>query len=185
MRRLAVRGSLPAESGHTLMRGRNSALYSRQLFSGFMRCATCGGASSSSRPAMSPRYGCFALLAEWHRGLCESPYAAGEDRRCPFARRSSSGTARAHNSPVHHRNLDAGIEPPDQRAITPDRRGSSGRRTGPATPSAPRGRDRKRSRCVDNLASAIAERQADVARYDAVLAELAEPLHERLAVMPV
>ena len=35
-RRIALRGVLP-ETGRTLMRGRNAALYSRHLFSGFMK----------------------------------------------------------------------------------------------------------------------------------------------------
>jgi DNA invertase Pin-like site-specific DNA recombinase len=56
-RRLAVRAALPA--GRMLMRGRNAALFSKHLFSGFTRCANCGGAVTVVAGGHgSPRYGC-------------------------------------------------------------------------------------------------------------------------------
>lgn len=47
------------QHGRTLMRGRNAALYSRHLFSGFLRCGVCGGAVTIVTGGYgSPRYGC-------------------------------------------------------------------------------------------------------------------------------
>ncbi len=55
-RRVVVRAHLPP---HGLMRGRNAALHSRHVFSGFMRCGLCGGAIAVvSGGYRSPRYGC-------------------------------------------------------------------------------------------------------------------------------
>jgi len=69
-RRAEVRGTLPADTGHTLMRGRNAALHSRALFSGFIRCATCGGAIVLvSGGHGSPRYGCRQA---WRNDVCSN-----------------------------------------------------------------------------------------------------------------
>lgn len=49
------------------MRGRNAALYSPLLFSGFMKCATCGDAVVTvTGGAGSPRYGC---VRSWRNGI--------------------------------------------------------------------------------------------------------------------
>src|SRR5262249_53672533 len=57
-RRVEVRGILPA-TGRTLMRGRNAAMFSPHLFSGFARCAVRGGAITAVRGGGgSSRYGC-------------------------------------------------------------------------------------------------------------------------------
>jgi hypothetical protein len=43
-----------------LMRGKNAALHSRHLFSGFLRCGICGGAITVvSGGRGTPRYGCL------------------------------------------------------------------------------------------------------------------------------
>ena len=56
-RRAAVRAHLPPDG---LMRGKNAALHSRHLFSGFMRCGLCGGTIAVvSGGYGSPRYGCL------------------------------------------------------------------------------------------------------------------------------
>src|SRR5262245_20675085 len=181
MRRLAVRGSLPAESGHTLMRGRNSALYSRQLFSGFMRCATCGGASSSSRPAMGVLG--TAVLRSWRNGIAacanrltlrakiaDAHLLEGlrAELLAPTTVRYTTETlTRALNRRINERpHRTEGAQAAGEQALQRLQRLVDAIENGVA---------------ASKLASAIAERQADVARYDAVLAELAEPLHERLA----
>lgn len=65
-RRAEVRGTLPASTDRTLMRGRNAALHSPYLFSGFLKCATCGGALAITTGGHgSPRYGC---LRAWRNG---------------------------------------------------------------------------------------------------------------------
>jgi DNA invertase Pin-like site-specific DNA recombinase len=54
-----VRQAFDLKPGQSLVRGRNAALHSRHLFSGFMRCGICGGAITSvSGGGGSPRYGC-------------------------------------------------------------------------------------------------------------------------------
>jgi site-specific DNA recombinase len=54
-----VRQAFDLKPGKSLVRGRNAALHSRHLFSGFMRCGVCGGAITSvSGGGGSPRYGC-------------------------------------------------------------------------------------------------------------------------------
>jgi len=49
----------PRQAGTMLMRGKDAALYSRHLFSGFMRCGICGGAVTVVSGGWGmPRYGC-------------------------------------------------------------------------------------------------------------------------------
>ncbi|HUE86437.1 MAG TPA: recombinase family protein [Vicinamibacterales bacterium] len=58
--RRRVVGAAAKQAGRPLlMRGRNAALHSRHLFSGFLRCGSCGAAVSVvSGGKGSPRYGC-------------------------------------------------------------------------------------------------------------------------------
>ena len=60
-RRTQVRDTLPVspDGSRSLMRGRNGALHSKNLFVGFLRCGTCGGAITViyGRPG-EIRYGC-------------------------------------------------------------------------------------------------------------------------------
>ena len=61
-----VRQAYGLKTGATLVRGKNAALYSRHLFSGFLRCGLCNGAMTVvSGGAGSPRYGC---LRSWKNG---------------------------------------------------------------------------------------------------------------------
>lgn len=67
-RRAAIRAVLPA-AGVRLMRGRHAALYSRYLFAGHLRCATCGRAMTIVAGGHgSPRYGC---PTSWRAGETE------------------------------------------------------------------------------------------------------------------
>ena len=61
-----IRQALPTQPGRVLVHGRNAALFSRNLFAGFMKCATCGGAIVTAAGGHgSPRYGC---LRAWRNG---------------------------------------------------------------------------------------------------------------------
>jgi DNA invertase Pin-like site-specific DNA recombinase len=65
-RRAEVHNELPVSTGRTLMRGRNAALHSQKLFTGFLTCGVCGGAiATTSGGHGSPRYGC---LRAWRNG---------------------------------------------------------------------------------------------------------------------
>jgi len=56
----AVVSKAARQAGRGLMRGKNAALHSRHLFSGFMRCGSCGGAITVvSGGYGQPRYGCL------------------------------------------------------------------------------------------------------------------------------
>jgi site-specific DNA recombinase len=57
-RRAQIAGAM-RQPGNGLMRGRNAAMYSRHLFSGFLRCGVCGGAVTVVSGGFgTPRYGC-------------------------------------------------------------------------------------------------------------------------------
>lgn len=57
--RQALVAQAARQPGKTLMRGKNAALHSRHLFSGFMRCGICGGAITVVSGGWGmPRYGC-------------------------------------------------------------------------------------------------------------------------------
>jgi DNA invertase Pin-like site-specific DNA recombinase len=182
-RRADVRRTLPT-GPRTLMRGRNAALYSPHLFSGFMRCATCGGAVVVVTGGYgSPRYGC---LQSWRNGL-----AVCENRV----------TVRAKVADAH---LLAGLKaelvaPATARHITDSLAGALNERIADRPrklAEAQNAREQVRQRLqrlVDaiehgvppsTVASAIAERQGELARLDSVLRELEVPLDRRLAVMP-
>lgn len=58
-RQAQVAAMATRQPGTSLMAGRNGALHSRHLFTGFMRCGLCGGAITVvSGGSGSPRYGC-------------------------------------------------------------------------------------------------------------------------------
>jgi DNA invertase Pin-like site-specific DNA recombinase len=183
-RRGAVRGSLPVATNRTLMRGRPAALYSPHLLSGFMHCATCGGAIVSvSGGNGSPRYGC---LQSWRNGLDVC---------------SNRLTVRAKVADAYVLSgLKAELlKPATLKYITDALAAELNRRIDErpqllAEAQTTREQARQRlQRLVDaieagipaaTLTGPIAERQAEISRLDATLLELSEPLHQRLAVMP-
>jgi site-specific DNA recombinase len=57
--RRTIIATVARQAGSRLMRGKDAALHSRHLFSGFLRCGVCGGAVTVvSGGYGSPRYGC-------------------------------------------------------------------------------------------------------------------------------
>lgn len=184
-RRASIRSTLPTRTGSTLMRGRDAALYSRHLFSGFMTCGTCGGAVVVVTGGHgSSRYGC---LRSWRNGtdLCSNRLTVRakvvdgmllgrlrHELTAPATVRYISETlATALNARIDHRpqlraDASAALEQARhrlQRLIDAIEQGV------PAT----------------TVSGAIAQRQVEIARFTATVAELDEPLEQRLAVMPV
>lgn len=183
-RRAAVRSTLPEATGRTLMRGRNAALHSRHLFSGFMTCGVCGGAMAVVTGGYgSPRYGC---LRSWRNGrsacgnrltirakVVDAHLLTG--LRTELLRPATVQYVTEVLSEALNRHLDerpAQLE--DARAARTDaqqrlRRLTEAIETGGALPT---------------LLGAIREREADIARLDQAVNDLTESAHDRLAVMP-
>ena len=65
-RRVDVRAAFGLKPGVSLVRGKNAAVHSPHLFSGFLRCGVCGGAITTVTGGHgSPRYGC---MRAWKNG---------------------------------------------------------------------------------------------------------------------
>jgi DNA invertase Pin-like site-specific DNA recombinase len=183
-RRVAIRQALPVTTGQTLMRGRNAALHSKHLFSGFMTCATCRGAVVVVTGGYgSPRYGC---QRSWRNGV----------EAC-----SNRLTIRAKVADQYLlEGLKAELLAPATLQYVTEALGRALNRRIDERPrllgEAQIARERaaqRLQRLVDaiehgvapsSVAAAISERQAEVANLDAMLAELDAPLVQRLAVMP-
>ena len=184
-RRALVRRTLPAQTGRTLMRGRDAALYSRHLFSGFMTCATCHGAIVIVTGGRgSPRYGC---LRSWRNGVdaCSNRLTIRAKVADAYllaglkAELSAPQTVRyvadALATAMNHR-ID------DRPRLLSDARDAREQAS------------QRLQRLVDaieqgvapaTLTDAINARQAELTRLDAELVDLGDdPLRQRLAVMP-
>jgi DNA invertase Pin-like site-specific DNA recombinase len=183
-RRRHVRQSLPEVTGGTLMRGRHAALYSRHLFAGFMRCGVCGGAVTIVTGGYgSPRYGC---QMSWRQGV-----AVCTNRVTIRAKIVDERLLTALKAEL--------IAPATVKYITDllakelNRRIDERPRLEAETRAAREEVEKRVQRLVEAIehgiapaaiAAAMNERQAELARLDCALAELAEPWHQRLAVMP-
>jgi DNA invertase Pin-like site-specific DNA recombinase len=183
-RRQLVRDGLPVETGRTLMRGRNAVLHSPHLFSGFMKCGTCSGAVVVVTGGYgSPRYGC---QRSWRNGVDSCPNRL---------------TIRAKVADAYLlEGLQAELAAPATLKYVVDALASALNQRIDERPrlmaEAQTARDQARLRlhrlidaiehgvAASTLATPIAERQAEIARLEATLADLAEPLQQRLAVMP-
>lgn len=182
-RRTDIRNALPT-SGPPLMRGRNAALHSRHLFSGFMKCAVCGGAVTIvSGGYGSPRYG------------CQQSQRNGTDA-C-----SNRITIRAKIADAH---LLAGLtrdllEPAtvkyvsDALAAALDERINQRPQLLKEVQAAKENARQRLRRLIEaiemgapptSLSAAIADREAELATHDATIARLSEPQRRPLTVMP-
>ncbi len=182
-RRTAVRQALPADA-RPLMRGKNAALHSPHLFSGFMTCGSCGGAVVTVTGGHgSPRYGC---LRSWRNGTAV----------CTNRVSMRAKIVDAHLLTALRREL---LEPATVQYVTD----ALGRALNDRIANRPqlladaeRERLEARQRVqrliaaiesgipASTVGSALAERQADLERLDATIADLSAPLQQRLAVMP-
>jgi hypothetical protein len=183
-RRAEIRAQLPAASGRTLMRGRNAALYSRQLLAGFLFCQVCGRRLSTvSCGHGSPRYGCFNA---WRNGVTVCTNRVTVRAKVADAgildglrtellrpetlayiadRVTSALNARLDDRPRLLSEAETSHDDATRRLnrlITAIEQGA------PAAALAPR----------------IVEQQAEIARLAHVVASLAEPVADRVAVMP-
>lgn len=183
-RQAKVKTALPASTGHTLMRGRSAVLSSPHLFSGFMRCAVCGGAITVvSGGNGSPRYGC---QTSWRNGVAHC---------------TNRLTIRAKLADAHLlEGLQRGLtEPATVRLITDRLAAALNARIDerPARLAEAQTTKRELTQRLQRLLEAIeagvpaqtvapqiAERQAELARVEATLAALADPIGQRLTVMP-
>jgi hypothetical protein len=166
------------------MRGRNAALYSRHLFSGFMTCRVCGGAIVIVTGGYgSPRYGC---LRSWRNGA-------------DFCANRVTVRAKVADACLLQALKQELLAPPTIRYVTDaltsalNRQINDQPRLLAEARSAREQVTQRLQRLVDaiehgvdpsTVATAIRERQADVERLDATIVDLSEPLHQRLAVMP-
>lgn len=179
-----VRTTFGLKAGATLVRGKNAALYSRHLFSGFMRCGICEGAITVvSGGTGSPRYGC---QRSWKNGteVC-----------------SNRLTVRAKVAdPALLAGLRAELLRPEtvqyvSNALAAELNQAIDRR--PALRSRAEDALRDAQRRLENLVEAIEggagatslleamrRREADIARLQGELEALSEPLEQKLAVMP-
>jgi DNA invertase Pin-like site-specific DNA recombinase len=184
-RHAEVRATLPTIGTRRLMRGRNAALYSPHVFSGFMTCAECGASISiqSTHRDRSPRYGC---TRSWRNGP------------------TSCRNRLTISAPVLERNLLAGLQaelvkPATIRHIADALATELSRRTDdrPSRETELKAAREQAARAIRRLVAAIEdgapaaalttrirERETELQRLDRGLAELSEPWDDRLAVMP-
>jgi hypothetical protein len=166
------------------MRGRSAMLHSRHLFSGFLRCATCGGAMVVVTGGYgSPRYGC---QQSWRNGVsvCDNRLTI---RAKVADRYLLEGLRRELAAPSTVRYItDALAGALTHRLDERPRR----RAEADAALTVSRQRLQRLIEAIEHgvapvsVAPAIAERHAEIARLEATLHELDEPIAQRLAVMP-
>ena len=182
-RREEMRGILP-KAGRTLMRGRNAAMFSKNLFSGFMRCAICDGAVTAVNAGHgSPRYGCGR---SWRNGpsACSNRLTIRakvadallldelkrELLQPATVKYAADAVAAALNRLIDDR--------PARQEATRALREDVAQRLQRLVAAIESGVS------AATIATAINERQAELARLDAELDALKEPLQQRLAVIP-
>jgi hypothetical protein len=167
------------------MRGRNAALHSQHLFSGFMQCAICRRAFTVVTGGYgSPRYGC---PQSWRNGVGACPNRLTVRAKVADAYLLEGLKAELLRPATLQHVTDALTDALNRRI---DRRSELVAEAASTREQA----HQRLQRLVDaieqgvapaSLAGAIKERQAEVERLDATLQELSEPLDERLAVIPV
>jgi DNA invertase Pin-like site-specific DNA recombinase len=184
-RRAEVSAAVPMRAdGRRLMRGRHGTLHSKHLFVGFMRCSVCGGAVTClyGRPG-AVRYGCSRSQKDGVQAcdnrltvrsqVVDTALLAGlrlELRRPETVQYVVGALTQALNRLIDERPRvaeevrlarDQAVQRL-QRLITAIEQGVE----------------------AYTLSDTIRARQADVARLEAQLADLAEPLVQRLAIIP-
>jgi site-specific DNA recombinase len=185
-RRTVIRETLAAGGSRGLMRGRNAALHSTYLFSGFMRCAVCGAkvtTMTGGNLRAQARYGC---QQSWRHGVstCSNRLTIRthltdqlllealqtELLKPGTIRYVTDAVARELNRRIAERpRAETELRAARQRAGDRLRRLVAALEEG--TPAA-------------SVLGAIREREAEIAGLDAQLAELQEPVEQRLAVLP-
>lgn len=185
-RRASIRAVLTASGTRTLMRGRNATLHSKYLFSGFMRCATCGskitvihGGSRGSEP----RYGCYQ---SWRNGV--SSCANRLTVRATLTDDALLAGLRAEIlKPATVKYVADALALEVSRRLTDRPRREADARTARERAGE---RLQRLVRAIEDgaasqtLVAAIREREAEVASLDQQLADLSGQSDHRLAVLP-
>jgi site-specific DNA recombinase len=183
-RRAEVRTAFGLKDGRTLAVGRNAALHSTHLFSGFLRCGGCGGAITVvSGGYGSPRYGCARSWKNGH-AVCGNRITI----RAKIADAHLVAGLRAEllrPETVHYvtaaltkeLNLVINERPKAKRAIE-DSLKDARRRLANLVLAVEDGSG------STALLEAMKAREADVRRLEGTLSALDEPLERKLAVMP-
>lgn len=183
-RRAEVRSAYNMKPKQTLVRGKNAALYSRHLFSGFMRCGVCGGAITTVTGGFgSPRYGC---LTSWKNGrdVCGNRLTI----RAKVADPALLAGLRAELlRPETLQQVTHALA--DQLSRVIDQRPKLRARAEEAMREARRRLENlitavEGGAGATSLLDAIRAREADVQRLRSELDALSEPLEHNLAVMP-
>jgi len=179
-----VRTAYGLKPGESLVKGRNAALYSRHLFSGFLRCGVCRGAITVvSGGYGSPRYGC---PRSWKNGrdLCSNRLTI----RAKVADEALvSGLRQELRRPETVAYVTALLATALNAIL--DQRPALRERADRALREARRRLENLIAAIEDGaggatLRDAIGSREADVRRLETELAALAEPIERKLAVMP-
>jgi hypothetical protein len=179
-----IRGTLPESTGRRLARGKNAALHSPHLLSGFAKCALCGGAIVVVTGGHgSSRYGC---LRSWRNGVAACPNRLTVRAKIADPRVLDGLQAELLAPRTVQYVLDALAAALNSRI--------DARPKLLAGALAARDQVRQRlQRLVDaiesgvpaaTLTAAVAERETELRRLDATIAELDAPLPQRLAVLP-
>jgi len=179
-----VRASYALKPGHSLVRGKNAALYSRHLFSGFLRCGICGGAITVvSGGYGSPRYGC---LRSWKNGreTCSNRLTIRAKVADPVL---LAGLRAELLRPETVQQITRALADELSRVI--DQRPKLRKRAEESLREAQRRLENlivavEGGAGAASLLEAIKARETDVARLQAELDTLSEPLEHNLAVMP-
>jgi site-specific DNA recombinase len=183
-RRLTEAGGVARQAGRTLMRGKNAALHSRHLFSGFLRCGTCGGAITVvSGGYGQPRYGCARRSKDGattcansltiRAKVADAALLAGlqeELRRPETVQYLVDQVSRALNAVVDAR--------PQQRDALIRQRDDATTRLANLVTAIEAGE------ASSTVFQAIRSREAEITALNAEVEALQTPIEDRLAVMP-
>ncbi len=184
VRSAAIRAAFNLKPGQGLVRGKNAALFSRHLFSGFLRCGACGGSVGIVCGGKgSPRYGCTRSSRNG-RDACANRMTVRakvvdpalltglraellRDETIAFL---TAGLAADLNAVIDQR---PALRERAEEALRDARRRLdyliAALETGGGSPS---------------VLSAIKAREHDLERLEGELKTLSEPLEQKLAVMP-
>jgi site-specific DNA recombinase len=182
--RREVAGAVARQVGSNLMRGKNAALHSRHLFSGFMRCGVCGGSVAVVAGGWGrPMYGCvrrskngqtacanrFTIRAS----VADAVLLAGLQQE--LTRPETIAYISGKLSEALNRVID---ERPRQREELQAQRGALEQRLKHLLHAIEEGAG------TMTVLRAVQDREAEFRALDAQLAALDQPVNDRLAVIP-
>jgi site-specific DNA recombinase len=182
--RREVVAAVARQAGSNLMRGKNAALHSRHLFSGFMRCGVCGGSMAVVAGGWGrPMYGCVRR-AKNGATVCSNKFTirayvvdaallAGLQQE--LMRPETVAYIAGELTAALNRVIDAR---PRQREELQAQRASLEQRLKHLLAAIEEGAG------TPTVFKAVQEREAEIRSVDAQLAALDQPVDHRLAVIP-